>query len=632
MVILETLKKYWGFDAFRPLQADIITSVINGDDTIALLPTGGGKSICFQVPALVKEGVTLVFSPLIALMKDQVGNLVSRNISAAALYSGQSQREMQLILQNAVAGKYKLLYLSPERAATSSFLGYMKEMKISMLVVDEAHCISQWGHQFRPEYLKIGHLRSYLPGIPILAVTATANQAVLQDIQKYLKLDGKVSIFRKSFKRDNLKYVVLRENNKAEKIADMLSKFRGSGLIYASTRKRCENLAQFLNEKNKKAMFYHAGLDHLQRASVQEKWIVGEVPVVVCTNAFGMGIDKGDVRWVIHYDIPDNPEAYYQEAGRAGRDGFNSYCIALVGEGESIMDQSNYYPTAEEVSRVLTALYNHHSLAFGAGENLTAPLDIKNFCTSFKLNPLEVYKIFGVLAKFGFIRFTEYMFDESRIKIELNGSELYEYQVKNEAMDAVLKTILRSYAGVFDDFVDIDESLLAKRTKQSVSTFIAALHHLQKEGIVSYKPKKVGSHITYLTARPTVIELDSRYLKELAERDLYRREYMEKYIENQTQCRELLLVRYFDPKEQTDCGHCDICRHNQRLKQLKQIRENIFLFITKKLNENQVLNIPDLFHTFDEYSNAQVLAVLEWFIQNKNIKRSGNQIKWGNRA
>jgi ATP-dependent DNA helicase RecQ len=628
MVIQDVLKKYWGYDAFRPLQAEIITSVIQGKDTIALLPTGGGKSICFQVPALIKSGLTLVFSPLIALMKDQVENLHSRGIKAAALYSGQTQREMKLILQNCVAGHYKMLYLSPERANTRTFLEYMQNMKISMLVVDEAHCISQWGHQFRPEYLKIGNLRNHFPKIPVLAVTATANQSVIDDISKYLNMPKNYELFRKSFKRDNLKYVVIRDNNKLERIVSIISKFRGSGLVYAGTRKHCENVSHFLNSQGKKALFYHAGLNNDQRSDIQERWIKGEVPIVVCTNAFGMGIDKGDVRWVLHYDTPESPEAYYQEAGRAGRDGLNSFCIAIVGEMESILDKETFYPKIDQVKRVLTALYNYHSIAFGAGENGTYPLDIKTFCQNYKFPPAMIFKIFGILTKFGFIRFNEYLFDETKIKIETTHQELYEYQVKNAKLDKFIKLLLRSYGGLFNDFVEIDEFLLAKRAKKTVTQIRKVFEHLQKEGILSYKPKQEGSHLTYLKERPSVIEMDNLYLKELENRERHRREYMEKYITNSDVCRELLLVRYFDANEHSDCGKCDICLHKKRKKEYEKRRKQILEFLTEKLNKEDAVNIQDLFHTFDQYSNKKVLEILDWLIQNKKIIKNKQYISW----
>ncbi|MBT8327988.1 MAG: ATP-dependent DNA helicase, partial [Bacteroidia bacterium] len=428
------LKKHWGFESFRPLQREIILSVMQGNDTLALLPTGGGKSICYQLPALAKEGVCFVFSPLIALMKDQVDNLTKRNIPAIALHSGLTSKELEAELQNTLNGRYKLVYLSPERAATKQFRSYLKNIPVSFFVVDEAHCISQWGHQFRPEYLQLGELKEIVPEANFIAVSATATDPVQTDILKFLNFKNDEHIYRKSFKRDNLSYLVFRESNKVQRIVKILSKMHGTGLVYANTRRKCEEVANLLQSNGISASFYHGGLESSVRSQVQEDWLNNKTRIVVCTNAFGMGIDKPDVRLVIHFETPKSPEAYYQEAGRAGRDNLAAYCILLTNDSEEKSSWTTY-PSLPQLEHILNCLYNYHQVAFTSGKGITYPLNIQEFIERFRLKYHEVNNALGVLHALGFVKLNEALFNLPKVKFLVGQEELYKYQVANEVQD-----------------------------------------------------------------------------------------------------------------------------------------------------------------------------------------------------
>ena len=619
------LKKHWGYTEFRSSQREIILSVIQNQDTLALLPTGGGKSLCYQLPALVKEGVCLVFSPLIALMQDQVEQLQKRNIPAVALHSGLSTQEIETELQNSLNNKYKLLYLSPERAATRLFKEYLKNLDISFIVVDEAHCVSQWGHSFRPEYLKIGELRELLPNASVLALTATATSAVVDDIKKYLQFRKGHALYRSSFQRPNLSYIILRSQHKFEKIEKLLAQLKGSALVYGATRKRCEEMNAYLHAKGHSSMYYHAGLQAEQRSSIQSDWISNKLRIVCCTNAFGMGIDKPDVRIVVHLDCPDSPEAYYQEAGRAGRDGLNSYCI-LVNDGQQERINWTNYPTSDELKRILTALYNYHQLAFSSGKDLSYPIDVIQFAEQFKFQIRPLVLGLRILNTQGFIKFNEYLFQQSKLKISVNQSDLYAYQVKHPKEDILLKSILRTYTGLFDHFVNVELDKIAKQIRMPYTVTIEMIKKLESLGILEYEEEKRGSYITYLKARPAVIELDKKHYLLLRERDEYRYDFMQSFMSNHQTCREKLLLNYFEEELEEWCGKCDICRAlaktNSSSKQFGMAIEKIEAICAKPQSVEEILK------ALNSSNEKRVLAIIKWLTDNEYLKLDGKKLVW----
>ncbi|MBR9859655.1 RecQ family ATP-dependent DNA helicase [bacterium] len=625
--MLETLlKKHWGYDSFRPLQRDIILSILNEQDTLALLPTGGGKSLCYQLPALFKEGVCFVFSPLIALMKDQVDQLQKRGIPAVALHSGKSRREIETELQNALNGKYKLVYLSPERAATRTLREYLEHIPVSFFVVDEAHCISQWGHQFRPEYLRIGELREQLPDVKFIALTATANEPVIKDIKTYLKFEEPSKLFRASFHRDNLSYLLFRESNKKQRIVKLLTKLQGSGLVYCSTRRACEDMAQYLRHYQIDASFYHAGLSGEDRNTIQQQWIDNQIRIVCCTNAFGMGIDKPDVRIVIHHELPQSPEAYYQEAGRAGRDGLNSYCLLLY-DGEEFDENKFLRPSSDEIVRILNSLYNYHQLAFNSGKDSTLPIDVIEFTKNFKFSVSDAIYGFQVLNAQGYIKFNEQMFQRSSIRFLGDQESLYKYQIRNARLDPLIKSILRLYGGIFDRYITVDLGKIAKAVRWSIKGVEDAIQLLQKDEVIDYVPEKNGSHITYLTARPTKIEFNKKAYLELQERDEYRRTKMKQYCENNTKCREHILLEYFDERAEERCGKCDICRAISKSRTSADEFETLVNRLKTYLSEES-LELPEIMDKFKLYNEKKVLEVIRWLMDNEYIQKQDADLKW----
>lgn len=620
------LKEYWGYNEFRPKQREIILSILQGKDTLALLPTGGGKSICYQLPALSKEGVCIVFSPLIALMQDQVSQLKKRGISAVALHSGLSKQEIDTELQNAVNNKYQLIYLSPERAATLHFKEYLQHLDVSFIVVDEAHCVSQWGHSFRPEYLKIGELRSLLPNVAVMALTATATSHVVDDIKKYLNFKADSELFQSSFQRSNLSYLLLRSHNKRTRINSLFKQLKGSGLVYCNTRKQCEEMSAFLTSNGHNAKYYHAGLEAEEREIIQLDWIENRTRIVCCTNAFGMGIDKPDVRLVVHLDTPDSPEAYYQEAGRAGRDGISAYCI-LVDDGrtEEIRER---YPTTDELKAILNTLYNHHQLAFNTGKDSTFPLDVLSFAEQFNWNVKLLLLSFRILNTQGYLKFNEYLFQQSKIKILIPQSELYAFQVKHKMHDVLIKALLRSYNGLFDHYTVVDLYKVSSLVKLPHSRIKDLIAHMQSEGVLEFQEERRGSHITYLKARPSVIELDKKHYLELRERDEYRSEYMKKYLENKTECREKLLLKYFEEELTENCGKCDICRAKNRANTgNKQFTDWVSLVEMAAREEGDT---KELIEKIGLRNEAAFLKVLKWMVDQEYVEQKDGKLIWLN--
>lgn len=628
----ETLKKYWGYDDFRPLQLDIVQAVLQGEDTLALLPTGGGKSICFQVPALCLDGLCLVVSPLIALMKDQVKNLVNRGIRAYAIYSGMSIADMDRVLDNCIHGGVKFLYLSPERLSSDLALERIKQMNISLIAIDEAHCISQWGYDFRPSYLNIVEIRTLLPTVPLIALTATATRPVVKDIQEKLGFFKDAKVFQKSFARGNLSYVVLYEENKRNKMLEILKKISGSAVVYVQNRRETQEIAYFLKKNGISAEFYHAGRSGDVREKVQDNWVSNKVRVMVATNAFGMGIDKPDVRVVVHLTLPDSLEAYFQEAGRGGRDGEKAFGILLYNQSDRIKQERYFkqaYPTIKEIRRVYQALGSYYQLAIGAGLGRTFDLDVANFAKIYNLNPIETLHALKILMKEEYLDLTENVFFPSTLQVIVRKEELYDYMLRNNKMEKLIKVILRSYQGAFNHDVNIKEGQLARFLNLPQKQLIFMLDKLHKDAIIRYKPQKDAPQLTFLVERLPEKEMtiDQQRYKFLKERQQRRMESALHYAET-LQCRSQLLLAYFDEKGAKACGHCDVClgRHDQYLKHQEyyDIKTRLEYFLKQQPQELRVL-----VDGFPEHKREKVLKAIEHLIDNYVIVKTGkNQLRW----
>lgn len=607
------LKKHWGFDEFRPLQEDIISFVLDGNDALALMPTGGGKSLCYQVPALAREGICIVVSPLIALMRDQVENLRGKGIKAAAVFSGMRSAEIDAVLDSCIYGPYKFLYLSPERLKTDIARERISRMKVNLIAVDEAHCISQWGYDFRPAYLEIAGLRELLPGVPVLALTATATEKVEEDIRRQLRFK-KGLVFRKSFARENLAYMVLPEESKLERLLKICARTPGTGIVYARNRRETEEIAAFLHKKRIPSAFYHAGLPMKRREAVQESWLLNKTRVIVATNAFGMGIDKPDVRFVVHMDLPGSLEAYYQEAGRAGRDGKKSYAVMLYSpadETKLLENLETSYPAPAEIRDVYQALGNYFQLATGAGAGLSFDFDIGEFCRRYNFYGLKVLNAFRFLEKDNYLSFSEGVFLPSRLKILTGKEELYKFQVAHAAYDGVLRTILRSCAGVFDFYVPVDEKLLARRAGMLAEEFLRSLQWLHKQRIVSYVPKTDKPQVTYLSERADArnMYLDTVYLKDRRSQHAANVQAVLDYAGEGDGCRSRLLLTYFGEKTSENCGICDYCLKLNAADATEEEFRQIKLEISAMLSKT-ALPLPEIVEKISLYPETKVLFVI----------------------
>jgi ATP-dependent DNA helicase RecQ len=588
---LSILQKYWKHGQFRPLQEDIIQSVLSGRDTLALLPTGGGKSICFQVPALLLEGLCIVITPLIALMKDQVEQLKKREILAAAVHSGMSKAEIDILLNNALYGGVKFLYVSPERLQTEMFVERYKQMRVGLIAVDEAHCISQWGYDFRPPYLQIASLRDIKHEVPVIALTATATAEVRGDIIDKLRFREGAAVFQKSFARENLSFVVRKVENKDKKLLDILQKVRGSAIIYVRSRKATEQIAQWLNRKSIKSSFYHAGLGFEVRAQRQDEWIHNKTRVMVATNAFGMGIDKPDVRTVIHLDLPENLESYYQEAGRAGRDGLRSFAVILHQEADILTLQSKTeqsQPSFEYLKTVYQCLSNFFQLATGSGEGESYDFDMHQFAERFQLSPLEVYTALKKLEEEGLIQFNESYYSPSTLHIQLDHTKLYEFQVAHEKFDGILKMLLRLYGGeLFTGFMKVSESYLAKALKIPMREVISILKHLHQLNVVLYAPVKDAPQVTFILPRQDAdhLPIDKKRLEARKNLILGKAQAMVAFVQNAFQCRMQLIQDYFNEVSYHTCGVCDICidkRKKENAGDFRNLQAEILTIMKKK--------------------------------------------------
>ena len=624
------LKQYWGYDAFRPLQEEIIRSVLAGKDTLALMPTGGGKSICFQVPALCQEGICIVVSPLIALMKDQVFNLRERNIAAAAVYSGMHPKEIDRTLDNCIYGNVKLLYLSPERLVTDLARERISRMNVNLLAVDEAHCISQWGYDFRPPYLEIANIREILPDVPILALTATATPEVVDDIQERLEFKQK-NVFQKSFARDNLAYIVLEEEGKMEKLLDILQKTKGSGIVYVRNRRKTKEIAQFLRQKGIVADYYHAGLQPEERSQKQDAWIADQTRIMVSTNAFGMGIDKPDVRVVVHMGLPDSLEAYFQEAGRAGRDGKKSYAVLLYNQSDRLGLEKNYelaFPEMDEIQRVYHALGSYFQLAIGAGAGRSFDFDIVEFAKNFQLQPVQTLHALKTLETAGWLALSEAVYTPASLKIIVSKESLYDYQLRNPQFDLLLKTILRSYQGASTHFVHVRESQLAGFLRKSRAEISQALSHLHKDRIIEYLPQSDKPQLMFLRDRVDADDLtiDHKMYEFRRKRHWERIQRAIAYAENPI-CRSQQLLAYFGETEAEPCGICDVC-----LGRKKGDLSNADFDATKAKIQaylaDEGATLEALAAYFSSTQQERLVKVLEYLMDEGFVVQEGSILKW----
>ena len=559
----EILKQYWGYDSFRDLQEEIITSIGEGKDTLGLMPTGGGKSITFQVPALAQEGICIVITPLIALMKDQVQNLRKREIKALAIYSGMTRQEILTALENCIFGNYKFLYISPERLDTEIFRTKLRSMKVSMITVDESHCISQWGYDFRPAYLKIAEIRELLPEVPVLALTATATPEVVTDIQARLKFrEG--NVFRMSFERKNLAYIVRKTDNKTKELLYILQRISGSAIIYVRNRRRTKEITELLMNEGITADFYHAGLDNAVKDLRQKRWQSGEVRVMVATNAFGMGIDKPDVRIVLHLDLPDSPEAYFQEAGRAGRDGEKAYAVILYSKSDKTTLHKRVvdtFPDKEYILNVYEHLQYYYQMAMGDGFQCIREFNLEEFCRKFKYFPVPVDSALKILTQAGYLEYTDEQDNSSRILFTIRRDELYKLREMGKEAEALIQSILRSYTGVFTDYAYISEESLAVRTGLTRQQIYHILVTLTKRRIVDYIPRKKTPYIIYTRERLELrfLHIPASVYEERKARYEARIKAMEEYVTTENICRSRMLLRYFGEKNEHNCGQCDVC-------------------------------------------------------------------------
>ncbi len=594
------LKHYWGYDSFRPLQREIIGSVLQGQDTLALLPTGGGKSICFQVPALLSKGITIVVTPLISLMKDQVDNLRKRGVKAMAIHSGMKARQINQAIDNCIFGRYKLLYVSPERLGTTAFQENLQKLKVGMLVIDECHCICQWGYDFRPSYLNIKELRELLPDVPVLALTATATPDVVLDIQEQLGFDEEAKFFQQSFYRPNLSYSLRRTNDKEAMMLHILSRVAGSSIVYCRSRKLCGTMAKFLRDNGISATAFHAGLSHTEREMRQNRWINDEIRVMVATNAFGMGIDKPDVRLVIHFNLPSSLEEYFQEAGRAGRDGEQSYAVLLNSERDASMLKRRFtdsFPKKSYIHKTYEALCNYFAIGMGEGFQCSYDFELEPFIWRFRLHPVQTRHAISIMETASWLSYKE---DDtrSRLKFVYTREELYQDHV---GYDQLLRAILRLYSGLFADYVFIQEEVLAKLLSYTQEDVYAMLIDLDRRGILHYIPRKNIPRIQFHIRREPVkyLMLPPSAYEERKERMRQRIEAGINYILEHNVCRSQLLLAYFGEQSETKCGMCDVCLRRKEVGLQQYIIDETEEIILKLIDldeteEELILKVEDV--------------------------------------
>lgn len=619
----EILKQYWGYDSFRGVQRDIIESIGAGCDTLGLMPTGGGKSITFQVPALAQEGVCIVITPLIALMKDQVQHLRRRGIRAAAIYSGMEHDKILTVLENAVFGAVKLLYVSPERLSSDIFRAKLRHMQVSFITVDEAHCISQWGYDFRPSYLTIADIRHDLPDVPVLALTATATPAVVKDIQKRLSFKEE-RVFRMSFERRNLAYVVRQAIDKRDELIHIVNNVEGSAIVYVRSRRRTKEIADLLNDAGISATFYHAGLDTADKDERQRAWQQDKVRVMVATNAFGMGIDKPDVRLVIHIDCPDSIEAYFQEAGRAGRDGQKAYAVLLYNGNDQrklLKRIADTFPEKDYIRQVYDHLAYYYQVATGSGYNATFEFNVDDFCHKFHHFPIQVHSALKILNRAGYVDYIEEQENQARVMFTLSRDQLYRLDQAAPDEDRVITALLRNYSGLFVDYVFIDEVYIAHEAGLTKPIVYQTLKTLSQKRILHFIPQKRTPYIRYMQRRE-----DSEHLMippavydDLRQRYTDRIKAMLQYAQTGNQCRSRQLLRYFGEQNGHDCGQCDVClAYNHTLTNKERIAEaqQQILALLADRQKHHVTQLRSIPLPYEQIDAALEHLMLEEYIYN----------------
>ena len=625
------LRKYWAFSSFRPLQEEIINSISEGKDTLGLMPTGGGKSVTFQVPALASEGTCLVVTPLIALMKEQVSRLNKLEIKAAAIHSAMSKEEIDIALENCIYGDYKFLYVSPERLSTQLFQAKVSRMNLSLVAVDEAHCISQWGYDFRPSYLKISTLRRVIPDdVPFLALTASATPQVIEDIMDKLEFREK-NVLKTSFARKNITYIVRQVEEKGSYLVKTLQSVNGSGIIYVRSRKRSREIAGMLLENNISADYYHAGLSDDLRDKKQASWSTGETRVIVATNAFGMGIDKPDVRFVIHWDIPDSIENYFQESGRAGRDNKPSWAVLLYSPSDKTRLNDSLrqkFPPVEKIKDTYEALCNFLQVPYGAGKDNVFDFNIQDFVSHYRFPVIETFNSLAFLQREGYVEFTEEINNPSRVHFVVSRDDLYKFQVSNESFDGFIKLLLRSYTGMFTEFVAISEESLARKAAISRDTVYQYLVKLSTLNIIRYIPGKKTALVIFteerLVRKALMISPDN-YLR-VKEKYLYRLEKMTDYAESQNRCRSVMLLDYFG-EESDRCGICDVCHERNEL-ELSKYEFDLIIGEIKEILAKQKCDPVELAFKVN-HDDDKVIKVIRWLLDhNKIISDENHLLSW----
>lgn len=630
--IHEILNKYWGYNSFRYLQEDIIKSVLEGNDTLGLMPTGGGKSITFQVPTMAMDGMAIIITPIISLMKDQVDNLLKRKIKATYLHSGLSFTEKRKVIDKCLFGNYKFLYVSPERLQSENFLDQLRDIKISLIVIDEAHCISQWGYDFRPSFLKIINLRNALPNVPILALTATATPQVVNDIVDKLQLRTP-HIFSMSFARNNLSYVVRKSEDKISQLIHILNNVAGSGIVYVRSRSKTKLIAEELHRNNIDADFYHAGLAIEDKEEKQNKWKSGNCRIMVATNAFGMGIDKPDVRIVVHCDCPNSLEEYYQEAGRAGRDGKRSYAVLLISHNDKTTLKkriADLFPSRDFIKKVYELVGIFLDVAIGDGYNKTYDFNFNLFCKTFKLPVLPTHNTLRLLTQAGYIEFIEEIETLSRVMILAQKEELYNLRNISEKNDTVLQAILRQYTGLFADYVFINEELLSRKYNISQEDIYDALLTLTRMHILHYIPRKRTPYIIFTTAREETkyLLIPKTIYEEQKKRIVYRIENMEQYAYSIDKCREKMLLDYFGDKNTNNCGTCDVCIDKKKKDSytVKDIIDGVLYMTQNKprtINDFiETLAFPkaEIIKTVSRLADERIIILTESGLYKKNVE------------
>lgn len=627
----QILTKYWGYSKFRPLQESIIQSVMDKKDTLALMPTGGGKSITFQVPSMAKEGICIVITPLIALMKDQVENLTKRGIKAIAIYSGMTKNEIDIALENCIYGSVKFLYISPERLGTEIFSVRAKHMNVNLIAIDEAHCISEWGYDFRPSYLKIADIRELIPNVPFLALTATAIPKVVDDIQEKLGFKEK-NVFRKSFERKNIVYLVRELDDKDNYLIETIKKVKGSGIIYVRNRKKTRETALFLQKNKISADYYHAGLNNEIRSTKQDDWKVGKIRVMVSTNAFGMGIDKADVRFVIHLEMPDSIESYFQEAGRGGRDEKKAVAVLLYNNSDKLKIQQRVlrtFPDIKDIKAVYHALGNYFQIPYGGGKFMSFDFVMSDFAKNYNFNLIMIHNSIKVLQREGYIVLTDELYSLSKLHFLIGRDDLYKFQIANAKFDGFIKLILRSYEGLFSDYVNINESSLAKKTNINIEVVFEYLNKLKQLGVVNYIPQKKNPFIVFTEER---LEDKSLYISK-ENYDFRKTRYIDRinsmlqYASSNNKCRSQILLNYFGDNKPQRCGQCDVCTRRNEL-DLSKYEFDLILDKLKKKLLNNFVTIDEL--VSDNHKEKEKnIKVIQWLLDNnKIIKDTQDLLTW----